>query len=344
MRSVGSNILTSEYAPMRAKRVVTLLLCLIPPTVATLPAQLAPGSTRTVAVTVIDRDGNPLSSLTAAEFRAQFRGRSAEISSARVNASGGRVVRLLDASSSMKSGKQKWEAAQAFAENFVRLPGAPCSTALIIFASKVLDRVGFLEDPSAVADRLASLRQKTEPAPKGQQRTALYDAISAGTTELSPSRPGDMVYVITDAGDNTSKEKASPLERTLLSKGIRLFVFPLRGYYPWGLREFEKGTNRLEEMVKATGGNIWALVPIEPRGLPVCHYWRSEKEREAVFATVLRFPRQIKQYYLVDVKLPSTVDKPENWKMEVVDERGTRRKDVAVLYPRRLMLCRDADA
>ena len=60
---------------------------------------------------------------------------------------------------------------------------------------------------------------------------------------------------------------------------------------------------------------------------------------EGVPASLIQFYRQMGEFYRVEVELPREVDKAREWELEVVDAAGKKRKDVRVVYPRKLAPC-----
>ena len=66
---------------------------------------------------------------------------------------------------------------------------------------------------------------------------------------------------------------------------------------------------------------------------------RSDDELQALGAVTRRVYEQMAEFYRVEMELPVAVDKARDWKLEVVDAKGKRRKDVEVVYPRKLVPC-----
>ena len=304
--------------------------------VSALPAQEVPCSTRTVLATVIDREGNPLRGLTAANFRGEFRGHPVQMLSANLDTRPPRIVILLDASQSMTVEKQKWNAAKVAAQDLLRVAPPGISVALIVFASKVVNSVGFAQGRLGVARALSPLGQGVEVAPKGQGKTALCDAISAGIDLLDPPQSGDVIYAVTDGGENASKVKLARVKQRLLSAQVHLFAFVMTDP-PIVSGAEQPDPAGLHEMVNVTGGNMFTLGPPQ---LPFTEdYWRSQEVHDAIVLKTRQLSQQMSEYYRLEIRLPLVVDKPRDWKLEVVDASGKVRRDVEVLYPRRLMPC-----
>ena len=199
-----------------------LLGAVILSSVSSLPAQQAPCSTRTLLVNVIDQEGKP-AQVSADSFRAKYHGHSVDILSVTSVAASRRIVLLLDATGSMQDGL-KWEAEQLLARDIVQGP-PDSSFALMIFGSDIEDKIGFAQGPVALAKKLNDLPSELQAIPKGERKTALYDAILAALNELTPPREGDTIYVITDGEDNRSTNKPSQVEPRLLAVGVRPFAF-----------------------------------------------------------------------------------------------------------------------
>lgn len=305
----------------------------------TLPAQDDPCTTRTVVISVIDRQGNPVTGLTAANFRGRFRGKPVQIDSAGNDAARGRVVIVLDASGSMQ-GSAIWTAATVLAEDIARLTSRYYSVALVVFATHVVETVGFDEGYVPLATRLSALRAQLPVTPEDERKTALYDGISTAIALLRPVQPDDVIYVITDGDENRSRMRASQLAGSLTSAQARLFCFlivnpdlPLR-------REFgEKYSIRmLDSMARASGGDMLTLFPVAeaPRV-----FWRNTKEQAAFLHRARRLYRQAQQTYRLRVSLPVPPDRPRDWNLQVTDDRGKQDQKVRILYPRKLLPCSD---
>ena len=312
----------------------TLLLLWV---VSSLPAQEPPCSQRTVLATVIDREGNPVRGLTAANFRGEFRGHPVQIVSATLDTRPRRIVVLVDASGSMTEAdsRKKWDTAKMIALDF--LASTKSSVSLLTFSTTVLEKVGFESDTTNRAKKAAAIdRARKEPA-KGIRKTALYDAVKAALTDLSPPSQGDVIYAITDGGDYASRTRLAEVQKALLTSEVRLFAFLILTYrFPVAPEEAE-GPNDLLDLARRTGGHLVSLYP--DTALPTGQYWHDEQGRKAILAQASHLYQQMGEYYRLEIRLPLVVDKPRNWKLEVVDASGRPRRDVEVLYPRRVMPC-----
>lgn len=289
---------------------------------------------RVVVVSVVDKEGNPVSGLTAEDFRGEFRGQPVKIVAVEPESDAPRIVLLLDVSDSMREAKQMGLARMAAVDLITSVPGGQ-RMALLLVSGDVSKEVGFGENRALLLARLPRVEEELSGYPPG---TALLDAILEALAVLGTSQAGDVIYVISDGGDNASKAGLRKVERALLESGVRLFGFLLPervfvGRSPVPELRYEGYVVR--ELAEQSGG---AVLTVEPEGLS--HSIRlDEKDVEKLTVEASRMYRRMLRYYRVEVELAREVDKPRGWKLEVVDKRGKRRKDLKVIYPRKLVPC-----
>jgi len=313
-----------------------LLLCL---GTEALLAQQTPCPERTIIATVVDREGNPLRGLTAANFRGEFRRHPVQIVSADLDTRPRRMVIVLDASGSMTKPVANWDAVQALAEDALRFAPSGSSMALVVFSTTVMHKTGLESGPGQLARRLALHAQEINRPRKGFGKTALWDAIQAGLADLDPPQQGDIIYAITDGGDNASKARPTEVQRALLRAGVRLFAFLMMEPLFTRQRTPEEayGPGELAEIVEATGGDLFAL--LAGRTLLDTRDSRARGRWASILAAATRMYEEMWWFYRIEIRLPSGVDKPRDWKLEVTDEKGRARRDLKVHYTRRLLPC-----
>jgi Mg-chelatase subunit ChlD len=302
-----------------------------------LPAQDTGCTTRTVPVGVVDREWNFVQGLSAANFRGKLRGHDVEILSASIDTSPRRIVLLLDASGSMAMSKEAWHASRSLSEDLIRFAPPRASIAQMAFSETIKDSAGFDQDRLALLKRQAVMFEHL----RGGGRTALYDAISSARGAFGMLDFGDVIYAVTDAGDNKSRTHPEGLEEDLLTAGVRLFAavtahdLPTRSRTP----EETEGPYRLRSMAEATGGNV-LIVPYGPP-IPLA-YIKAKGMGDRINLALQRLYQQMGEFYRLDVRLPETVDKPAKWKLEVLDADGKPNRRVEVHYPQQLMPCAKA--
>src|SRR3989338_3727094 len=182
---------------------------------------------RTRAVNVLDERMQPVSGLTAADFRGRFRDEEVRIVSVTADTQPRRIVLLVDVSESMATRVGRWGLAVEAAEHLLGT-GPPDSTiALVTFAEKVEARTGFEFETQKARQALKAVRPAGDSSDPSGTRTALRDAVMEATRLLTPSRTGDAIYLITDGYDTFSRAKDEEVEAALLGSGARLFAVVL---------------------------------------------------------------------------------------------------------------------
>jgi len=302
-------------------------------------AQETPCLRRTVMASVLTTAGQPVASVPASSFKGEFRGKPVRILSATRDLGPRRIVVLLDASGSMAGlTKGKWDRVLRAASDVAAHAPPDSSVALLVFNDKVKQKVDFSAGPQAVLERIAQVREGRTPDRLPAGRTPLLDAVLEGLRMLEPATPGDVIYVITDGGDNASKSSSGAVEKALVSAGIRLFGFlvvdyPGRRIVP----EEESGPLNFLQLVQATGGSTLQLSGTQWSGL---RYPVEERDRLALRAATAGLYLQMAQFYRLEVELPEPVTKPRRWKLEMVNERGAKMKEWQVAYQATLLPCK----
>src|SRR5947209_6985351 len=298
-------------------------------------AQETPCLRRTVMASVM-LAGQPVASVSTSSFKGEFRGKPVRILSATRDVGPRRIVVLIDASGSMVGlTKGKWDLVLRAATDVAAHAPPDSSVALLVFNDKVKQEVDFSAGPKAVLERIAQVRAGRTPDRLPAGRTPLRDAVLEGLKLLEPATPGNVIYAITDGGDNASKSSSGAVEKALVSAGIRLFVFLVEDYP--GLRRVpeESGPLNFLQLVQATGGSTVQLSArwSEPR------YPVEERDRLALRAATEGLYLQMAQFYRLEVELPEPVTKRREWKLEMVNERGAKMKEWQVAYQATLLPC-----
>ena len=303
-----------------------------------LPGQDNGCTRRTVPVSVVDREWNLVRGLSAANFRGKLRGHEVEILSASIDTSPRHIVLLLDASGSMM--QERWEAAKSLAGDLIRFVPPSASVAQMAFSVTVLGSASFDQDRFTLLKRLEDLERMCEEA-QGNRSTALYDAISGALSSLGSLNFGDVIYAVTDGGDNASRSDPKKVEEDLAAARVRLFAVVLaprlavRGRVP-----VESGYDRLHSMVEATGGNLLEF-PYHGASPPYSSI-KAKTPADAVDLALRRLYGQMGEPYRLEMRLPATLDKPTKWKLQVITAKGKPNRRVEVHYPEQLMPCAKA--
>jgi len=138
-----------------------------------------------------------------------------------------RMVVLLDASGSMKDpGKENlWRRAIASAQFLTGLSERRAHLALVIFNKQMVEEIGFSEDNAAITKRLNELAQDQKFLDhEVQGATHLYDAMNRALQLLGQPTSADVLFVVSDAGENGSQLHFADIKRKLLETGVRVFL------------------------------------------------------------------------------------------------------------------------
>jgi Mg-chelatase subunit ChlD len=295
---------------------------------------------RTVIATVADARGVVPEDLTSDNFSVSHRGRAAPLLSATYSKRPRRVVVLLDVSGSMSSHEpgriQKWEVARAAAWEFFAALPLGSKAGLTTFSEKAEIQTTLSSDLRPIQ---IWLNGETARHPESfYGRTALYAAVQSAVSQLQPTEPGDAIYVITDGGENASRMSESKLEGTLGLSGVRLFVLIVpRGAF---VGEEERiGLAELLEISKRSGGFVEVLGPSINAPLSDRLAFYDDHMKERITHHSQQFSLEIEAFYLLTLQFPENPEKNQHLDINVVDARGSSRKDLSVAYPRKLSAC-----
>jgi len=286
-----------------------------------------------VLVNVVDLHGNVVRDLTKSNFRVRINGNPALISDAQYNVAPRRIVVVLDMSGSMagETDNGKWQVAREVVDEFVTQMPSDGRIAMVTFSDQVHQIFDFSQGRTAVVQWL-----KQGPSGraniKHQSPTPLFDAILAALKLLEPFQLGDVVYAITDGEENHSHSTKASTEATLLKSGVRLFASLFDEPMP---SQAEEAKESFLEMVADSGGIAFV---ISGRQVPGGASWNVQydydqhsQEKLKLFTEQLN--NQVKSFWILQLAVPSQ-SKKSKVKLEIVDQRGKARNDLAFSYPR----------
>ena len=316
---------------------------------------------RTAIVNALDTNGVPIKSPAGARFMASHRKRLLKITAFQYTRDpSGRVALLLDTAESMKGnlegGTVKWEVARAAALEFASSTPPQTPVSFMAFSTGMDQRFDALGGRQSIKNWLDSSDVREGKVLKGH--TALNDSILAAVKAFGTAQPGDAVYVITDGAESASAEKVRHLEYLLQSSGVRLFAFlvntPRTMEERWSAADLYELTRRsggflvsINPPTLRTPGFIVSSRPPSPLwgsvGLPYppdysvgASYDYPEHAVESIRVSTHMLQTQISSFYVLSIQFPRGSARLEDWKLEVVDAHGLKRKDVVVAYPNKL--------
>jgi len=286
-------------------------------------------SHRTLTVHVKDLQGKPVPGLAAGDFEAQFRGKPVKILSAAPDTRPHRVVILLDASASMAGA---WERPLYLATHAVDTMPATAQVALFVFDTKIKLQLGFSAGRPAIREALHALHLgQNEVGKKVRGRTAVYDALLSAIRLLDSPTNSAVLYLITDAGDNSSDTKPKDVAKALISNGAHLFlslVYP--GPFLMSRSDEYLGALDLTELVQKVGGEFVT---------PYVNFAYDPKNPDLFAASLRTFELSLIDDYLLELDLSEPVRKYENWTLKLSKEKRERWKNARLLYAKELAPC-----
>lgn len=298
--------------------------------------QAVPGvKSRSILVSVVDSHGNAVRNLNEKEFRVRIGGKPTPVLKASYSLAPRRIVVMLDMSGSMTAGSEankKWRIAREALEDLLAETPQDVPIALLTFSDRVNDVFDFSQGRSSIA---AWLKQGPSQRENIKGRTALRDTIVAAVRTLQPTRQGDAIYVITDGGDNCSSASGRAVKKLLADSGVRLFAFLFNEHTP--IAEEVSGRDELLELVRDSGGFVFGVTS---RGGSVgmatstpwdFEYDYSQHTRDLIKSYAQALNIQINGFYTLDVNVDSS-RKDRTVKLEILDDAGRTKKDVAFTY------------
>lgn len=293
---------------------------------------------RSIPVNVLTQDGKIVTGLDAASFRGSYRHKPVRILSTTRDEQPRRILMLLDSSGSMTEHRDDWTVVLNIADAVVTHMPPQTPIGLAAFAVKIDRSVELTSNRQKLEQELTELRRGSKLFPKGPRKTALWDAIQSGLAMLGAPQEGDVIYVISDGEDNSSKTNPPVLERTLLSAGVRLFALELYdAEFADEIMEGSTGPQHLVDFVTTTGG----LPLILPRNQQAYGYALADKSGKPTLlgrSLALQL-QQITAFERLEIELPEPIDKPRDWDLKVTNLGEFKARNLTVVYPRKLLPC-----
>jgi hypothetical protein len=171
-------------------------------------------------------------------------------------------------------------------------------------------------------------------------RTALWDTVLIGVGLLQDPTSADVLYLITDGGEDASRATATDARHRLAESSSRVFV-SLIAPPPVGNRnrtpEEANGPEEMSKIAHATGGAIFGPITQGNSG-PVL-LASDSSQNLTIYAALRHFYEAMLGGYRMKVELPTVVDKWREWKLELSRERQRQFQDSELGYTRDLAPC-----
>lgn len=274
---------------------------------------------RTIVVSVVDKEGNFVEGLTAEDFRGEFRGQPVTIDSAMEHGGTKYVVVLLDSSA---SSRDLWRRTWAALEDLMVSLPSPHQLVVCSFG-ETLSVLGMVPAGGGLDRAKAMLGELQRKAGKPGGATSLYDALVEVTNLRVFAGAPDALYVISDGMDTTSRASRETVQRRLAARGLRTFFLLLPSDPDRGSTASSRARRDVSAAAESSGGVVFDFSRRWPPG---------DDPLSSIRPQYLSMVRT----YTVSFTLPTAVDKPSKWKLELVNEKGQALAGVELLYPHTL--------
>jgi hypothetical protein len=297
-----------------------------------------------------DEQGMPAGGLTAGSFSVKVGGKVAKVLSAAEQASRRKVAILLDASPSMRDDSNgKWSLAREIAAHIVENGPASETPPFAVFGetARPADRTSSLElmTSAQAFQQLAvtglALAQPYTKPPR------LFDSLYEGLALLGETRRGDVLFVVTDGGEQGSKTKPSALLNVLVRRGIRLFAVTLPTKYDAEVVVI-RGASDAEALRQKENTDFLNLVDFSGGGLLRIHPNRrtnewgfkfTDEERVRMATSLQLLYLRAARFYQLEVEVPKDVATALEQRLEISVNPPARRGTIRVDHVRKLIPC-----
>jgi hypothetical protein len=152
---------------------------------------------------------------------------------------------------------------------------------------------------------------------------------------LEPHEEGDSIYVITDAQDNFSQSGSrEKLKEELLNNRVRLFAFLLADQM---FTVEERLYSAIMSAANETGGFVLGQ-SAESGSISSTSFEMNRQVQEKIKAQTAQLNLWLGGFYSLSLT-PHYFHGGSHVSVDVVDDKGKRRKGLVVTFPRRLLNC-----
>lgn len=313
-----------------------LMLCLVP---CKHSAQSAPCTSILMPLTLRDARGELIHSYSAGDLEVKLNGNAQHLERIQRETRSRRMVVLLDASGSMKERGREilWRRAIASAQFLTGLSERRTHLALLIFNKEIVEEIGFSDDNAAIAKRLNELAQDQEFLNREVQGTThLYDAMNRALQLLGQPTSADVLFLVSDAGENGSHLHFADIRRKLLQTGVRVFLarLELAGTNNRNMSPEEvSGVEDTLTLVEQTGGAGMTLAPNQ------INLGFQTRPTPSVTEGVRMFYGGLFENDVLEVASPPSDSKKRELKITLSSSGRDRLNGAQLTYPHQLYSC-----
>ncbi len=229
----------------------------------------------------------------------------------------------------MQEPPSRWRAAWIAAEQAVSSIPPQTQPTLGLFSTRLL-RISHGRE-----DMLRQLDQIKETPPKLSQKerkTALLGTFLQ-LLDQGALHSGDVIFIVTDGGEDTALSKDRQVLARMNSAGVRLFALVISMELDTPEERF--GPDWLKRFAAATGGEVSVFDPGHLLDPSQWSAWNADFTRRIQLLNRQLF-LHLSPYYEITIELPEQITKPEKWKPLLL--KAEMQKST-LLYPQQLLPC-----
>ncbi len=276
--------------------------------------------TRSIPVTVVDSHGRPVLTLDQTAFHIHDKS-GITLSNVGILRETPRALLMIDVSGSMLPTEKPQKAAsvKALADGIVGAAQPKSPFAIMTVAERIGEQADFEATKETLSTIIARVGPQKAYRQIAGQQTALWDALLKGADVYSEVAGNNVIFVISDGGDNKSRVELSTIKNKLLEKRVRIFALVPSETPPATIEE-RRGPDSMSELSDFSGG------------------------RSLLFGGDLAADEQLGNYvyilssvyYRVDLTFNVALRKKTRLNLQVVTADG---KKLAAYYPHELLPC-----
>jgi len=275
-----------------------------------------------VPLNVFTKDRLVLRSIRPDQLSVKLHGKPAQITGFGLDVAPRRVIVLLDTSGSMRGvGIDSWKLVPklgAYATDIL-----PADASIAVDTVNENPQIGSFGDRTQARARILAITRESIYG-----RTPLFDTIHKVLLKLGPPLFGDILYLITDGGDDVSKLNEQNVINELASRGIRVFVILAMSARP-RTEEERNGPELMLRLAEQTGGYVFAVV----------RSFDGSAERTALLKVAPFVESFITTSYRVQLSAPEAAAKPISLSIRYTGPQNELTKKSMWIYPHRVGAC-----
>jgi hypothetical protein len=293
-----------------------------------------------VFVSVEDEMGKPVADLTAANFHASIGKDAASVIAAAKNTPL-RILVLFDLSTSMHEAFVA-KSTGLLALSIIQRSGPEVQFGFSTFSDRFEMKEEFTSDHQILAQRMV---QDLQNSPRAGP-SAVYDSALAATGAFGDPQIGDAVLMFTDGDDNMSSLNSVQAKTRIAASHVRLFSVspPIETSTGNFKQETSGNRSRFIDMVEGSGGQIFYLGRENPSKAirPKRIEFRVEKDFHNIADVADGILRYMATGYRLQILPAISLTKPEDWKLEIIENSGAKNAALFARYQPKLYPCSDA--